>query len=261
MEKELVKNTGIDKMKTWEFIWKTHSRECTRRKIFKEIILSSGKGYITLLTIFSVLFLLSLSGYILTLLEITNFYFGLPNAGGFYIFLTLSFEFLAIIVLQVLKENYINKTQSILNSPQERPENFDEGILRYLKFSSKLREENISREDIENIMDTLEAREKLADSSGVYGKVLAKYFAALILALLATIAKTATIEQAAVAISYLGILGYLCYQIASIVPAPPERVKELRYFLTMYQTELATNATPLPAPKKVPSPKNEEQIV
>ncbi|WP_444917620.1 hypothetical protein [Microbulbifer sp. JMSA003] len=88
------------------------------------------------------------------------------------------------------------------------------------KIQIKNKEKNIGKKDFENIKDTLEAYENLIESSGTYAKILAKYIAALMIALLATIAKTMSVVPAFLTVFGLGVFGYLIYQIATVVPAP-----------------------------------------
>lgn len=247
-------------MDIWQFIEETHSKECTRMQILKDIILSSGKVYTTSLVICSVLFGVSLIGYFITIPMSPDPIKKTLDINGFWALLTLLFESSSIIVLLRAREKYLARMQPDLGHSEKPLEKFDIGKLRYLKFKSKLRAQKICKEDIENIKDILDACENLAESSGTYAKILAKYIAALMIAVLVTIARTMSVGSALITVICLGVFGCLIYQIAVVVPAPSERVKELRYFLTKYQAELTNSPTSSTLTRKELSPKSKEEV-
>ncbi|WP_444909377.1 hypothetical protein [Microbulbifer sp. TRSA005] len=247
-------------MDIWEFVQDTHSTERTRRQILNDIILSSGKVYKTPFAICSVLFGVSLTRYFITIPMSSAPIKKALNINGLWVFLTLLSEFLSTIVLLLARKKYLARIQSDFGYSEKSLKKFDNGKLRYLKFKSKLRTQKVGKEDIENIKDTLEACENLAELPGTYAKILAKYIAALMIALLVTIAKTMPAGSALFTVICLGTFSYLIYQIAAIVPALFERVKELRYTLTEYQAELTPSPISSTPTRKELFPKSKEEL-
>jgi len=132
----------------------------------------------------------------------------------------------------------LNKTSySLLEQSQVPPEDTNHQKTRYLKFSSQLKKAKVGTNNISIVIDILKAREGLEDVKGTYVKRFVGFLMTLIIALTVSASKGIESDILMLIFVYGTLIGLFIYAIASMIPAKIERIRELKYFLVMYEKQ------------------------
>jgi len=209
--------------------------DCTRMKILKDAYNSASKLHKGGLLLSLVCFIISM---VATMHSVSNA--EQINEIIMYISIILFalFEFTFLFLAERALKNLNHKNYSFLEQSQVPPENLNHQKTRYLKFRSQLKKADIGANSIETIIDVLKAREELEEVSGTYVKRFFGFFMALIITLTVSLIKDFEFEVVKLIFVFGGLIGFLIFAIASMIPAKIERILELKYFLVMYEKQL-----------------------
>lgn len=217
-------------MNKWNVVWKAYHDECSRRALIQDVFHSN-----TLLVKLAILVFLSVFVFAGGLVIYQIF-----TGEKFVIISLITFlvsEVFFLIMVLVAKNKYVNSVYTDFDTLWIPPETKKLQRLRYLKFRKRIKDMDITFRNVPNLICILESREKLEEVSGTYIKRFWGVMLTLCVALAVAGFKSLDIVLLIYASLILLAVAFFIYQIASIVPAPLERIRELNYFLTMFQKE------------------------
>ncbi len=218
-------------MTQWNIVWKSYMEDCKRTRIMSDIYSSVSWMHKIVLIVSAFFFVMLVVAVVSTQL------FDLPGNKNLWLAGVVFFEIIFLLAGHKAKNIYKEKFYSKHDLSQIPPENYRHQEIRYLKFRHKLIKENIVPENIKILLEILSSREEMENVSGLYAKRFSGFTIAVIIALIVSLLRSASPASLAI-ISFFGIiLGFFIYSIASLIPSPVEKIRELNYFLNLYKNE------------------------
>lgn len=218
-------------MNQWEVVWKSYMDDCTRIKIFNDAFSSITMLRKSLLSVSLVCFMLSVAAAVYSIFNeeqiSKNLMFTLFGI----------FEVIFILMAESAIKNLNRKNYSFQEQAQVPPEDVNHQKMRYLKFRSQLKKANVGGNDIVTIIEILKAREELEEVKGTYVKRFVGFLMTLIIALTVSASKGFESDILFLIFVYGTLIGLFIYAVASMIPAKIERIRELKYFLVMYEKQ------------------------
>ncbi|WP_043993808.1 hypothetical protein [Moritella sp. PE36] len=218
-------------MNEWETVWKSYMNDCTRTKILKD-------AYRSIKALHKVLLLLSLVSFIIFVTGAFYSIFNPEQIDRDMMFLLFAlFEGIFLLMAERAVKNLSMTSYSFQEQAQVPPEDTNHQKIRYLKFRFQLKKSKIEAKNITTLIDILKAREELEEVKGTYVNRFFGFLMALIIALIVSVIKVVELDVLVLICAYGFFIGFLVFAIASMVPAKIERIRELKYFLVMYEKQ------------------------
>jgi len=205
--------------------------DCTRTKILKD-------AYGSIKTLHKALLLLSFVGFMIFVSGAFYSIFNPEKIDRDAMFLLFAlFEMIFLLMAESAVKNLSKKSYSFKEQAQVPPEDTNHQKTRYLKFSLQLKKSKIVAKNIVTLIDILKAREELEEVKGIYVNRFVGFLMALVIAIIVSVIKIVELDVLILICAYGLFIGFLVFAIASMVPAKIERIRELKYFLVMYEKQ------------------------
>jgi len=219
-------------MNPWQTTWNTYENDSQRLNILFEMVSNASKLEKTLIVIETAIFISSLFYHFIL-------HFNNPASVDSLILLAVAVgsEIFLLHSLDKVKTSYMNG--SLLDEDASRlpPEDVNQRRIRYLKFKTELRKNNISKKMLCEIKEALTAKEDLQRESDNYLKRYFGFAAGLIIGLLIKVGGTFSTYEIILTIISISIFSFFVYYLMNIFPSSMGRLKELNYFLVLYSHE------------------------
>lgn len=221
-------------MDSWAAVWNTYHVVSTKRKIFKQTFLQAGVLDRLLLMVLGVLFLVSFV-----------FYFWLvfhDRDRAVWGLLAMAASEMAFLVrLDLIRSSWISKEFGPPGDLRKAPDDKDLRGTRYLLFKSGLEKVGVFEGQMKGCIDLVNLQIDMASTEGGPQKK----FLGFTLGVLSGIATTAFRSDKinVISLNTVAILmtAWLVSVLLSFFPSRLEKMKEMKYFLFLYQQELENN--------------------
>ncbi|MBQ0720031.1 MAG: hypothetical protein KBT88_08440 [Gammaproteobacteria bacterium] len=220
-------------MNTWEVTWKSYDYHSSRAKIFIETISMVSLGERLWILFIFLLFIISIFAFLAMFLLQATFIEML----GFITSLIAS-EVLLLLKLESVKKLYIDEHLGGEENSKSPPDNRHQRKTRYMKFSMKLKEKGINAEMLPDIHKALSAKQELEKESNLYVKNYLSFALGLLSGMLLVFSRQMELTHLIFSIIGFGTVSFFAYFLLSMFPSSMEKLKELNYFLILYEQEI-----------------------
>ncbi|MGR4069812.1 hypothetical protein [Billgrantia sp. C5P2] len=204
-------------------------------KLIADVLGSLGKyfKYFLVLNFLLFLFFVVLSVYA---------QFSYPHYISNFIFIALAVLELSLIKFSdYARKEYLRNVYTNEDVALAPPEEVNHQDVRYLMFRRRIIEENIIEEDIVSMFDIIAARLEMESSVGVYTKGFLAFLGALFIASYSYVIDFVGEENVFGLVLSILAAGVFVFFILSLMPSKIEKIKELKYFLSLYKQELLSS--------------------
>ncbi|NAX24855.1 hypothetical protein CAG64_05070 [Vibrio sp. V38_P2S17PM301] len=210
-------------MNHWKVIWEAYHKQATTRNLFRSVIISCSNWERAVIAISATFFLYGV---------ISLYWF--PNISFWPIGIS---ELVLVLFLSRMKKRLILREFGDL-SHHVVPHNDEvHQTSRYLMFKQKLQERSITSNQVSDCMELLDLQIDIADSSGVLRKSFGSFVGGVFLGLITTLGrKLETTELIQTALT-AAVAFFLIYLVLYIIPSKLEKLKEMKYFMLLYNRE------------------------
>lgn len=219
-------------IKVWETVWQGYERHSRRRAIVRDLFHSSTRHERAWLTFLVTLFLFIFSGLMLLIIFDPSFLRIFTAAVCMVVV-----EGLLIWGLKCITDRYVRDVLGGEEIFQVPPDNKHFRRLRYLKFRKYLASLGVGKGMLCDASKALAAKEELEKESDIYLKGYYGFLISAGLAVLVSAARGMDFQKLTFFVIAILEVSFFMYWILAALPGKMERIKELKYFLVLYELE------------------------
>jgi len=161
----------------------------------------------------------------------------LPDHNWVALTASLFSEISLLATLEKSREKFFSSEYGASDCSISPPSNEDHHASRYLIFRKKLRENSITKSHIEDAIPLVNAKIDIEANRSEFPKKYFGFALALLAGIIASWSKNLDPETLAITIASFLILSFFIIATLWIIPSRTERLKELKYFMLIYQLE------------------------